>query len=105
MYEGKIGHWIKHEDLRQGYGEIIKDIYWTCSVCGYRPCGWYLRENNKPYKAKVVFIGINGVDNFFNVQYESGNMWEFKFSDIGNTVFLNPHEAIVSDYKLKMEDK
>lgn len=34
MYEGKIGHWIKHEDLRQGYGEIIKDIYWTCSVCG-----------------------------------------------------------------------
>lgn len=79
----------------------IGDVVYT----NMKPCGWYLREANKPYKAKVVFIGVNGVDNFFNVQYESGNMWEFKFSDIGNIVFLNPHDAIVSDYKLKMEDK
>lgn len=44
----KTGHWIKHEDLRQGYGEIIKDIYWTCSVCGYRPYEGadYIRQNH-----------------------------------------------------------
>ena len=55
--------------------------------------GWYFREKNKPYEIKVVFIGINGVDNFINVAYENGNMWQFKFSDIGRRIFLTREEA------------
>ena len=31
--------------------------------------GWYFKEKNKPYAAKIVFIGINGVDDFMNVDF------------------------------------
>ena len=55
--------------------------------------GWYLRRKNRPYEAKVVFIGINGHDNFFNVELGEGRMLRFKFSDIGKAVFLTKEEA------------
>lgn len=55
--------------------------------------GWYFREKNKPYEIKVVFIGINGVDNFINVAYENGNMLQFNFSDIGKRIFITREEA------------
>lgn len=56
--------------------------------------GWYLRNKDKPYSVKVVFIGINGVDNFFNVEYGKGKMWQFKESDFGKRVFSTKEEAI-----------
>lgn len=57
--------------------------------------GWYLRKKDRPYKIKVVFIGINGKENFFNVVYEkNGNMLSFKFSEIGERVFLSYDEAL-----------
>lgn len=55
--------------------------------------GWYLRKENRPYEAKVVFIGINGVDNFMNVEFEGGMMLQFNFSRIGKEVFLTREEA------------
>lgn len=56
--------------------------------------GWYLREKDKPYKAKVVFIGINGKQNFMNVVYEKNdNMLSFTFDEIGNRLFLTREEA------------
>ena len=55
--------------------------------------GWYLRRKNRPYEAKVVFIGINSHDNFFNVELGEGRMFQFKFSDIGKAVFLTKEEA------------
>ena len=55
--------------------------------------GWYMRKNKRPYKAKVVFIGVNGVDNFMNVVFENDNMLQFNFSQIGKTVFLTKEEA------------
>lgn len=55
--------------------------------------GWYMRKKDRPYKAKVIFIGINGVTNFMNVEYDSGRQLQFKFSDIGETVFLTLEEA------------
>ncbi|WP_458397430.1 hypothetical protein [Anaerotignum sp.] len=55
--------------------------------------GWYLRKENRPYEAKVVFIGINGVDNFMNVEFEGGQMLQFNFSRIGKEVFLTREEA------------
>lgn len=56
--------------------------------------GWYLREKDKPYKAKVVFIGVNGEKNFMNVVYEKNdNMLTFNFDEIGKRVFLTREEA------------
>lgn len=55
--------------------------------------GWYFRQNDKPYSAKIVFIGLNNSEKmgggFFNVAYENrGYMFQFNFSDIGKTVFI-----------------
>lgn len=58
-----------------------------------RAVGWYYREKNKPYKAKIAFIGINDSDNFVNVVFENDNMLQFNFSDFGKTVFLTKEEA------------
>lgn len=55
--------------------------------------GWYMRKENRPYVAKVVFIGINNEDNFMNVDFGSGRMMQFNFSQIGKDVFLTKHEA------------
>lgn len=55
--------------------------------------GWYMRKKDRPYKAEIVFIGINKVDNFMNVKFENGNMLQFNFSQIGKTVFLSEEEA------------
>ena len=60
--------------------------------------GWYLRDKNRPYKAKVVFIGLNDSKDdgggFFNIAYEKlGCMMQFRFSDIGKGVFLTAEEA------------
>lgn len=55
--------------------------------------GWYFREKNRPYKAKVVFIGINGADSFMNVDFGNGRMLQFNLSDIGKTIFLTREEA------------
>ena len=60
--------------------------------------GWYLREAAKPYKTKVVFIGLSDSKEdgggFFNVAYEKlGCMMQFRFSDIGKSVFLTKEEA------------
>lgn len=56
--------------------------------------GWYLRDKDKPYKATVVFIGINDNRNYMNVVYEKNdNMMSFSFDEIGNKVFINREEA------------
>lgn len=60
--------------------------------------GWYLRSKDRPYKAKVVFIGLNiskeDGGGFFNIAYERlGCMMQFRFSDIGKGVFLTAEEA------------
>lgn len=55
--------------------------------------GWYLRKGKRPYEVKVVFIGINGVDNCMHVTYDNGCMSQFWFSDIGKTIFLTREEA------------
>lgn len=55
--------------------------------------GWHLRAKNRPYEAKVVFIGVNGVNNFINVDLKNDHMLQFSFSDFGKTVFLTREEA------------
>ena len=84
----------EYEDLEE-QGKLLKlpcavgDIVYT----NVSMKGWYFRKENRPYEAIVVFIGINGVDNFINVDFGNGLMCQFKFSDIGKTVFLTQAEA------------
>lgn len=72
----------------------LGDTVWTNLAVS----GWYLRDKDKPYSAKVVFIGLNNSDEmgngFINVVYEkSGQMKQFNFSEIGETVFLTREET------------
>lgn len=82
------------EDL-EDQGRLIKlpcavgDVVYT----NLSSTGWYLRKKNRPYAVKIVFIGINGMDNLMNVAYENGNMTQFLFSEIGKTVFLTREAA------------
>ncbi len=69
--------------------DIGDTVYTNC-----RMQGWYFREKDKPYEAKIVFIGLNGVDNFMNVDLGNGHMLQFPFSQIGKTVFLTREEAL-----------
>lgn len=69
--------------------DIGDTVYTNC-----RMQGWYFREKDKPYEAKIVFIGLNGVDNFMNVDLGNGHMLQFSFSEIGKTVFLTKEEAL-----------
>lgn len=56
--------------------------------------GWYMKLKDRPYEAKVAYIGVNGKDNFMNVAFlKNDNMLSFKFSEIGKTVFLTREEA------------
>jgi hypothetical protein len=72
--------------------------------------GWYLRDAARPYHAKVVFIGLNDVEaeggGFFNISYEKlGCMMQFRFSDIGKSVFLTKEEAEAALQKKQEEEK
>lgn len=69
--------------------DIGDTVYTNC-----RMQGWYFREKDKPYEAKIVFIGLNGADNFMNVDFGNGHMLQFPFSEIGNTVFLTKEEVL-----------
>lgn len=69
--------------------DIGDTVYTNC-----RMQGWYFREKDKPYEAKIVFIGLNGVDNFMNVDFGNGRMLQFPFSQIGKAVFLTEEEAL-----------
>lgn len=68
--------------------ELGQEVYTNTAMQG-----WYLRDKDKPFSAKVVFIGLNNSEDdgggFFNVLYTKRDyMYQFKFSDIGKTVFL-----------------
>lgn len=72
----------------------VGDTVWT----NFAMSGWYFRDRDKPYEAKVVFVGLNGSDEMggglFNVVYgKHDHMMQFRFSDIGKTVFLTREEA------------
>lgn len=56
--------------------------------------GWYMKLKDRPYEARVVYIGVNEKDNFMNVAFlKNDNMLSFRFSEIGKTVFFTREEA------------
>lgn len=75
----------------------LGDTVWTNRVMS----GTYLRLNDRPYPAKVVYIGLGICDDIgggiFNVVFEKAkqlHMEQFDLSDIGRTVFLTHKEAL-----------
>ena len=88
---GKLKH---YEDL-EAQGRLIEMPCYVGDImyANYSMQGWYMHRKNRPYEAKVVFVGINGVDNFMNVELGEGKMLQFRFSDIGKKVFLTKSEA------------
>ena len=93
-----------YENLEE-QGKLLKlpckvgDIVYT----NYLIQGWYFRKENRPYEAKVVFIGLNEAGGYINVDFENGHMLQFKFSDIGKIVFLTREEA--KNMLAEMEEK
>jgi len=55
--------------------------------------GWYMKAKDRPYEATVVFVGINGEDNFINVELGKGKMLQFPFSQLNQTWFLSRERA------------
>ena len=61
----KLAH---YEDLADN-GKLLElpcgvgDVVYT----NMRVSGWYFKEKDKPYKAEIVFVGINGTDNFVEI--------------------------------------
>lgn len=89
-----INKLVEYEDLEE-QGRIIKlpcavgdTVYINRSMQG-----WYLRKKDRPYKGKVVFIGINGEDNILNVDFGNGRMLQISFSNIEDFVFFTREEA------------
>lgn len=87
----------EYEDLEE-QGKLLKlpcavgdTVYTNCSMQG-----WYFRKENQPYAAKVVFVGINGADNYINVDFGNGHMMQFNFSCFGKKVFLTREDAEAS---------
>lgn len=64
-----------------------------CVYTNHSMSGWYMRKSERPYLGRVVFIGLNAEDPYFNIILGEGKMLQYKFSDIGKTVFLTREEA------------
>lgn len=72
----------------------VGDTVWT----NFAMSDWYFKGKDKPYSARVVFVGLNDSDaigrGLINVSYGKHNyMTQFSLSDIGKTVFLTREKA------------
>lgn len=92
----KIGSWRQAE--KDGRLAVLPckvgDTVWT----NFAMSGWYFRGKDKPYSARVAFVGLNDSDKMgsglINVVYgKHDHMMQFSFSEIGKTVFLTREEA------------
>lgn len=95
QWEEKVWEKLAHYEDLEEQGRLIElpfkigdKVYTNFSMQG-----WYMQKKKRPYEAKIVFIGINGIDDIFNVELGEGKMLGFRFSDIGKTVFLTKEEA------------
>lgn len=64
-----------------------------CVYTNFSMSGWYMRKGKRPYIGRIVFIGLNVDDPYFNIILGEGKMLQFKFSEIGKRVFLAREEA------------
>lgn len=64
-----------------------------CVYTNFSMSGWHMRKDKRPYIGRIVFIGLNADDPYFNIILGEGKMLQFKFSEIGKRVFLAREEA------------
>ena len=92
--------WDDHEELLayRAIGTVEEIIQVPCKpgdkiYTNMSMSGWYMKAKDRPYEATVVFIGINGEDNFINVELDKGKMLQFPFSQLNQTWFLSKERA------------
>lgn len=67
----------------------VGDELWTnISICGDR-----YRQSDRPYRVKVVFIGLGLGSTFFHVEYSNGRVFPVDKEQFGKTVFRTREEA------------
>ena len=67
----------------------VGDTVWTnTSIQGDR-----YRLSDRPYRVKVIFIGIGPEASFFHVEYSNGRIFPVDKNQFGKTVFLTREEA------------
>lgn len=97
----KVSNELKNYRDLEEQGKLIQlpfnigdTVYTNYFMKGISP-----KKGDKLFKVKIIFIGIDGVDNFLSVHYEDGCVCKFKFSEIGEKVFLSEEDA-----RLKLEE-
>ena len=95
MHTGNaIRRLAEYEDLEeQGRLLILPCAVGDTVYTNYSMQGWRFRKEKRLYEAKVVFIGLNGTDNYINIEFGDGHIFQFKFSDICKTVFIIREKA------------
>ena len=63
-------------------------VYKTITIQGDR-----YRRSDRPYRVKVVFIGMGPETAFFHIQYSNGRIFPVDKEQFGKTVFLTREEA------------
>lgn len=67
----------------------VGDELWTnIAIRGDR-----YRLSDRPYRVKVVFIGLGPENTFFHVEYSNGRIFPVDKGQFGKTVFLTREEA------------
>lgn len=88
-YEARTADYLLENGVIVPPVKVGDTVYTNCSMQG-----WYLRNKDRPYKATVVYMGINSEKDYMNVVFEKGEyMLSFEFDKIGKTVFLTREEA------------
>lgn len=63
-------------------------VYTNIAIQGDR-----YKKSDRPYPAKVAFVGIGDGSIYFNVEYENGRLFPVELGEIGKTVFLTREAA------------
>nr|DAG59356.1 MAG TPA: hypothetical protein [Caudoviricetes sp.] len=96
-YEDSKRYAARLEGRIKAYGEgrivvlpcKVGDELWTnISIQGDR-----YRQSDRPYRVKVVFIGMGPETAFFHIQYSNGRIFPVDKEQFGKTVFLTREEA------------
>ena len=70
----------------------VGDTVWV----NFSISGSYLREKDKPFECKVIFVCLNSTHcgGFINFEYQKGgHQFQLDFDKIGKTVFITREEA------------
>lgn len=96
-YEDSKRYVARLEGRIKAYGEgrimvlpcKVGDGLWTnIAIRGDR-----YRLSDRPYRVKVVFIGLGPETTFFHVEYSNGRIFPVDKGQLGKTVFLTREEA------------